>query len=140
MEAWRDKACEYFPELRDLIKEQTVPMDLWIELYYKLVRAYDKQPLDEQWIGRLYEYAAWCLAQPDTGDAKTDPSSAAAFAFIEDLPRDQRIADDMYRWVSLETFDACEPLLRHSLSDESYKKLAANFRRKKKEFSGSPRL
>ena len=42
MEDWRAKAFEYFPEFSDLIEEQDSPIDLWIELYYQLVKAYRK--------------------------------------------------------------------------------------------------
>ena len=140
MEEWRAKAFEYFPDLHDLIEEETGPMGLWIELRYKLVRTYDKRPLNEEFIGKVYDYASWCLTQPSTGDAFTDPSSAAAVGFIEDISQDQRMSDDLYRWMSAETFDDSESLFRYRLSDEEFERFAANFYKRKKDFNGPSRL
>jgi hypothetical protein len=140
VEQWRAKALEYFPDLRALIEEQTGPMDFWIELSYRLGRVYDQQPLDDAFIARVYAYAAWCFKQTSTGDVKSDPSSAVAVAFIEDIPLNKQVADDMHRWVSSETFDDCEALFRYCLSDKAYEKFATDFRRKKKEFSGTSLL
>jgi hypothetical protein len=140
LEEWRAKALEYFPDLHELIAGETGPMDLWIDLYFKLVRTYDKQPLNEKFVGRIYGHASWCLPQPSTGDANTDASSAAAVAFIEDIPHDERISDDLYRWMSAETFDGSENLFRYRLSSEEFQRFAANFRKRKKDFNGPSRL
>jgi hypothetical protein len=140
LEEWRAKAFEHFPDLRELIEEQTGPMGLWVELYLKLLRAYDREPLDEERIGKIYEYASWCLMRRSTGDAWTDPSSAVAVGFIEDLPHDDRVASDLFRWMSAETFDDSEKLFRYSLSDEEFERFAAVFRQRKKDFKGPSRL
>jgi hypothetical protein len=140
MEDWRTKALECFPELHGLIEEQTAPMGLWIELYIKLVSAYDQQPIDEERIGKIYDYASWCFKQPGTADPKTDPSSAVAVGFIEDIPMDHRISDDLHRWMSAETFDGCENLFRYTLSDSEFERFAANFHSKKRNFNGPSRL
>jgi hypothetical protein len=115
-------------------------MGLWIELYHVLLTAYDQQPIDEERIGKVYEYASWCFEQPDTGNVATDLSSAVAVSFIEDIPLNQRISDDLHRWVSAESFDGFENLFRYHLSNEEYQKFAADFHRKKKGFGGPSRL
>jgi hypothetical protein len=140
LENWRTKALEYFPDLRELIDQESSPLSLWIELYHVLVIAYDQQPINEERIGKVYDYAAWCLKQPATGNKETDPSSGVAVSFIEDIPLNQRISDDLYRWVSAETFDDCEPLFRCVLNDEEFQRFAADFRRKKKQYGGPSRL
>jgi hypothetical protein len=140
LEDWRAKALEIFPDLQDLVEEESGPIDLWIELHYRLVRAYDQQPINEDLIGRIYDYAAWCLAQPSTDVAETDPSSAAAVGLIENLPCDQNISNDLYRWMSTETFDGCEALFRYMISDDEYQLFAADFRRRKKGYDGPSRL
>jgi len=129
-----------FPDLRELIEQESSPMSLWIELYHVLVIAYDQQPINDERIGKVYDYAAWCLKQPQTGNKETDAPSGAAVSFIEDIPLNQRISDDLYRWVSAETFDGCENLFRYLLSDEEYQGFAAEFHRKKKEFGGASPL
>ena len=140
MENWQTKALEYFPELRETIEDQLGRgigiMGLWIELHTSLLAAYDAEPVDDEQIGRIYRYAAWCFSQPQIGTADTDPSSAAAVGLIEDLPLTQRVADDLHRWMSLESFEGCENLFRYHLDDEQYQKFAADFKRKKNSFTG----
>jgi hypothetical protein len=140
VEDWRSKALEIFPELQELIGDESGPIGLWIELHYQLVRAYSRQPINDDLIGRIYDYAKWCLAQPSTGDAQTDPSRAAGVGFIENWPLDKNISNDLYRWVSTETFDGCEALFRYMLSAEEYQRFATDFRRKKKDYHGPSRL
>lgn len=140
MENWRTKALQYFPDLQELIDHESSPLSLWIELYQVLVNAYDQQPINEDRIGKVYDYAAWCLKQPETRNKETDPSNGVAVSFIEDIPLDQRISDDLYRWVSAETFDDCESLFRYVLNDEEFKRFAADFHRKRKQYGGPSRL
>ena len=140
MEDWRAKAVEYFPELRELIEQESSPLSLWIELYHVLVDAYDEQPINEELIGKVYDYASWCFKQPETGNIETDPANGVAVSFMEDIPLNRRISDDLYRWVSSETFDGCEPLLRYVLNDEEFQRFATDFHRKKKLYSGPSRL
>ena len=115
-------------------------MGLWIELYDALMRAYDKEPTDDQYIGRVYDYAAWCFSQPDTGSVETDPSNAVAVSLVESIPLNKSISDDLYRWMSVESFDGFEALFRYHLPDDKYKSFAASFHEKKKHFDGSSRL
>jgi hypothetical protein len=71
---WELKALEYFPELEDKINQnQFGPTSLWTELYFALVNAYDQQPINEGLIARIYEYAAWCLRQPEASNVESDP-------------------------------------------------------------------
>ena len=41
-------------------------------------------------------------------------------AFNEDIPLNQRISEDLYRWMSAETFNGCEPLFRYTLNDAEF--------------------
>ena len=140
MEPWRAKAIQVFPELRELILAQTNPMSLWIELHLVLERVYDQIPVDEDQIRQIYDYASWCFEQPDTGDVETDTSTAAAVAFVEHIPLDERVSDDLYRWMSIQSFNRFEDLFRYHLSDEEYRRFAADFHQKKKQFAGQSRL
>ena len=138
---WQAKALESFPELEDVINRNIGgPMGLWIDLFIALARAYEVEPINESLIGRIYDYAAWCLNQPQTGNASTDLPSAVDVGFIETIPLDQRISDDLYRWLSLETFKGCESLFRYHLSDEEYRKFFSEFIRKKENYLGPSRL
>lgn len=140
MEAWQTKALEVFPDRRELIEEQPNPMSLWIELTIALGHVYEESPLSDERIEKFYDYAAWCLKQPRTESAETDLSTAVAVCFIEHIPLHPGISDDVYRWLSAESFDGFENLFRYHLSDEEFKKFASEFHAKKKTFKGIPRL
>ena len=141
MEDWRAKAQESFPELEyEINRNQGGPAGLWNDLHYALTTAYENHPVNDDLIGRIYDYAAWCFQQPETADAETHLSSAAAVGLIESLPLDQAVSEDLYRWLSMETFAGCESLFRYHLSDEEYRKFHDNFVRKKKDYSGPSRF
>jgi hypothetical protein len=140
LDDWRAKALEHFPDFRDLIEQEPSPLSLWIELYMVLVRAYDQEPINEEQIGKIYDYAAWCLRQPNTGNNDTDPSSGVAVSFIEDIPLNQRISEDLHRWMSAETFDDCESLFRYMLNDEQFQNFSASFHSKRRQFGGPSRM
>jgi hypothetical protein len=136
---WRVKALEHFPDLQELIEQASGPMGLWIELHGLFLNAYD-EPIDLERIGKVYDFARWCFEQPATGDVETDLSNAAAVAFVENIPLDKRVSDDLYRWMSAQSFDSFEELFRYHLSDEEYRRFAADFHQKKKQFDGPSRL
>jgi hypothetical protein len=140
LDEWRAKALKYFPDLPDLIEHQPSPLSLWVELYEVLVRAYDQEPINEDRIGKIYDYAAWCLRQPNTGSNDTDPSSGVAVSFIEDIPLNQRISEDLHRWMSAETFNDCESLFRYTLNGEEFRNFSTSFHRKKEQFGGPSRM
>jgi hypothetical protein len=116
-------------------------MALWIDVFYLLHMAYEEQPVNDNLIGRIYDYAAWCFEQPDANSTETDLSSAAAFGLIEDIPLDKRAMDDLYRWMSVESFPGFENLFRYHLdTEDSYRKFHDDFMEKKKSFSGPSRI
>jgi hypothetical protein len=140
MEAWQAKALELFPDHQSLIEGQPNPMSLWIELTIVLGHVYEENPLSDERIGKFYDYAAWCFKQPRTESAATDLSTAVAVCFIEHIPLHRSISDDVYRWMSVESFDGFENLFRYHFSEEEFKKFSSEFHAKKKDFTGTPRL
>ena len=143
---WLAKARIVFPELETLINENQngpldpSPLDLWIDLFLELEKAYDTQPPNDDLIARIYDYAAWCFQQADMGDVDSDLSSAAAVGLIESIPLNKRVSDDLFRWMSQETFDGCEQLFRYHLSDLEYENFSSQFHRKKRTHSGPSHL
>jgi hypothetical protein len=141
VEGWQTRALKLFPELHNKISENTSgPASLWIDLFNALVDAYEQEPVDDDLIGRIYDYASWSFQQPDTGDVKTDLPSAAALGLIESLPLDQNVSQDLYRWLSSESFDGFEALFRYHLTDEEYRAFRDDFIRKKADYPGPSRL
>jgi hypothetical protein len=73
LEHWLAKAQELFPELERVINHHQngslaySPVSLWDDLYLALEKAYDAEPPNDNFIARIYDYAAWCFRQPDTG-------------------------------------------------------------------------
>jgi hypothetical protein len=137
MEDWQLKALSTFPELEyEINRNQGGPLSLWDDLNLTLEKAYQETPINEDLIRRVYDYAAWCLRQPGGENTENDLASATAVGLIESLPLDARISGDLYRWMSVETFEGCENLFRHHVSQEQYCRLRDNFLRKKEGFAG----
>ncbi len=138
---WLSKALEMFPERSWRFEALEIhPMSFWIELNCALVLAYEKRPIDEDLIGRIYDYASWCFDQPGTNSAETDLGTAVVVCFIEHLPERPAVADDLYRWMSIESFEGFESVFRYHLSEEQYIAFRNNFMRKKRTYSDSSHL
>ncbi|HET9839023.1 MAG TPA: hypothetical protein VFR84_12365 [Candidatus Angelobacter sp.] len=143
MENWLTKAQNSFPELQGFLFEQhfhDTPMALWIDLFDLLQMAYAQQPANDDLIGRIYDYAAWCFAQPDADDVENDLSDATAVGFIESIPLAKKACEDLYRWMSIESFEGFKNLFRYHLSEEQYEVFREDFLRKKNTYSGPSRL
>ena len=140
-EAWREKVSELFPELSDVMSDPKLDMTtLWIELFNRLQIAYIPPQSDDNMLRRIYDFAAWCLMQPDTGEARTDPSSGAAFGLFEDIPLDKKASADLYRWISEESFRGLENIFRYHFSDEEFESFSAHFFAMKRGFTGTTSL
>jgi hypothetical protein len=133
MENWQSKAVKSFPELESQItRNQGGLLGLWPDLYAALTAAYRETPINENLIRRIYEYAGWCFRQPEGEGPEGDLSNATAVGLIESLPLDQRVSDDLHRWMSVETFEGCEKLFRYHLTEDEFGKWHAAFVGKKK--------
>ena len=133
MDEWQSEALKTFPELQGQINRAHGGIhNLWADIFSAMAAAYRATPMNEDFIRRVYEYAAWCVRQPQTTDAETDLPSATAVGFLENLPLDQQVFGDLHRWLSVETFEGCKTLFRCHLSEEEYSNLHDDFIRKKK--------
>jgi hypothetical protein len=144
LEDWLSKALDSFPELQSVLFEGhdfDNPISLWIDLFSLLHSAYEEVPTNDDLIARIYDYAAWCFDQPQTNDRKTDICGATAFGLIEDIPLDRKVSEDLYRWMSVESFLGFESLFRYHLdTEDAYRKFRDEFLEKKKSYSGSSRI
>jgi hypothetical protein len=144
LENWLIKAQELFPELQSFLLVDhfhETPMALWIDLDYLLHTAYEELPVNDDLIGRIYDYASWCLDQPDTQGSKTDLSGTIAFCLIESITFEKQASDDLYRWMSSESFLGFEDLFRYRLDTEAaYCKFRDEFMEKKRSYSGPSRI
>ncbi|MGZ4859868.1 MAG: hypothetical protein ACXV8M_09960 [Candidatus Angelobacter sp.] len=144
MEDWLSKALDMFPELQGFLFEghdHDTPISLWIDVSSLLDMAYDEVPTNDDLIGRIYDYAAWCFEQPQTDDRETDISGATAFGLIEGIPLIRKAAEDLYRWMSVESFLGFENLFRYHLdTEDAYRKFRDEFMEKRKSYSGPSRI
>jgi hypothetical protein len=143
LEYWLAKALEQVPELLDETFQHhfyNSPADLWIDLFCLFASSYEEQSINDDLIGRIYDYAAWCFEQPETSDAETDLSDATAFGLIEDIPLDRKVSGDLYRWMSVESFLGFESLFRYHLDEDAYRKFCDEFMEKKKNYSAPSRI
>jgi hypothetical protein len=141
MEDWQKRALQTFPELEEELNRNSLgPGGLWVDLLNALTSACEEDPVNDDLIGRISDYAAWCFKQPDTGDVETDLASATGVGLMENLPLDKAVSADLHRWLSVETFEGCENLFRYHLSDAEYRNFRDEFMRKKSESDGPSRF
>jgi hypothetical protein len=120
--AWRRAAIEKIPRLRQLVDESDRIGLLWVELWHKFVRAHS-DPIDEELIGQIYDYAWWGANTPDP--AMRD---VAILSFYEDLPTDPKVREQMAKWLSAEVFSGMGEIFRYHLrSYVDYKEFVGEF-------------
>jgi len=110
MSAWRRKAIEAAPELRDCLERAWSPMAAWIELHLHFDTVVKAGEMDKA--RRIMEHARDALASPNR-----DISTAVAHAFIEHLAEDEGVrarlpeligAQDVRGWRELMAYHANE--------------------------------
>jgi hypothetical protein len=121
MSAWRRVAIEKIPGYRKLIEQASNPMQLWTDLRWPFVRAHEA-PHNEEFIGQVYDYAAWCLASNDP-----NTFTAVVVAFYEDLPRYPEVRSHVAKWLPTEVFSGLEEVFRYHLSDKEHAEFVREF-------------
>ncbi|MGI2035191.1 DUF7674 family protein [Rhizobium panacihumi] len=113
MSAWRRKAIEAAPELRDVIERTWSPMAAWIELHLHFDTVVKAGELDKA--RRIMDYARDCMASPNR-----DIGTAVAHAFIEHLAEDTHVrarlpeligAEEVRAWWALMGYHADETVV-----------------------------
>lgn len=132
MSLWRRRASEMLPESQTLIAEADNPYDLWSELRSGLNTLYQREPLDDRQISRIYGYAKWCLWQPRNDDLRT----AVVVCFYEHLPTDWLIRADVARWLSADEFAGLRAVFSYHLSADEVAAFEAEFLAQKAERPG----
>jgi hypothetical protein len=122
MSAWRRVAIEKLSRFRRLIEESESTGMLWVDLRYAFIKAHS-DPLDQELIGQVYDYAWWCVNSPDP-----DTSTAAALGFYEHLPTEPGVRAQIARWLSAAQFNDMGETFRHHLdSYEEYRRFVWEF-------------
>lgn len=122
MSAWRRVAIAKVPRLRQQIERAERVGMLWVELWLEFVRAHS-EPVDEELIGQVYDYAWWCANSPDPLT-----SNAGILSFYEDLPLDPGVRARMARWLPAEDFTGMGEIFRYHLSSyDDYRAFVQEF-------------
>src|SRR5437764_3802833 len=110
MAAWRRRALELFPQLRQPLQRRDYSIYmLYFDLLPMVREAHDAD--DTALLRQIYGFAAWCLEQK----AK-DLSNAAGVAFYEHLFDDRRYGKQVIPWLAPGILDTCWPLWEARLS------------------------
>jgi hypothetical protein len=132
MSAWRRAAIEKIPQHHEMIVTASRPMELWVNLSVPFVRAHSA-PLDEELIGQVYGYAAWCLASRDP-----NTFTAVVVAFYEDLPQHPEVREHMPWWLSAEEFSGMGEIFRYHLdSYPDYRAFVLEFYRERERLGAA---
>jgi hypothetical protein len=120
MQEWKSKALEVLPEIKTEILNSDNPGQLWIEIVDYFDEAY-KEPRNESFIKRVYEYQNWCLEQKqDEPSTEDDLMSCVATVFWEHLPTTTEARADMPRWFTLEDVLANQNFFSYHLTAENF--------------------
>jgi hypothetical protein len=122
MSAWRRVAIEKIPRYRKLIQRADTIGMLWVDLWLEFVHAHS-DPIDEELVGQVYDYAWWCANAPDP-----DTSTAGVLSFYEDLPLYPAVRAQMAKWLPAEVFAGMGQIFRYHLdSYEEYREFVQQF-------------
>src|SRR5262245_57598921 len=122
MAAWRRRALETFPELRqDLNDPDLTIYQLFFDLLPAVRSAHERR--DEEDLRRIYDYAAWAFMVPEH-------MNAVAVSFYEHL-LDGPVPEmkDVARRLSLTIIEAIWPLWEDRLDADRLAEAARIFRR-----------
>lgn len=133
MSAWRRVATEKLPQFAQLIdRSESVGM-LWIDVWNKFEHAH-RDPVDEETIRRIYDFAWWAAASPDPA-----VSSATATEFFESLPTNNNVRAVLHRHMSREQFLGMVELFKYHLSPEDHRTFVDDFLRRRKQLDRAQR-
>ncbi len=101
MSLWRREALARFPELHREIADASGTSMLWLKLWNSLFKpAYEEDPLDDETIARVYNYAHWCLTH-----RSIEVRTAVVICFYEDLLDNPEVSRDLPRHLTQTDFD-----------------------------------
>ncbi len=127
MPHWLQKAHEMFPELISRFEQVDTPYLLWFELYDEFIHSYSASPRNESLIMRVYQFADWCLEQPQGRKADDDLTTCVAVCFYEHLPDHFGIRSDMPRWFTVDDILLMKQIFCYHMSESEFEDLKRYF-------------
>jgi hypothetical protein len=122
------------------IRGAATPMRMWIELFY-VFRDWHRKPTDRLAIGKIYEYARWCIydAPSGVGDAGTDPPTAAVVCFFEHIPHDPLTRPLIGEFMSPDEVRKLKAAFTYHIGEEGFDTLLREVR-ESRERTSKPRV
>lgn len=118
MSAWRRKAIEAAPELRDCLERAWSPMAAWIELHLHFETVVKAGDMDKA--RRIMEHARDCMASPNR-----DITTAVANVFIEHLAEDKGIRARLPELMGVQDVRAWREVLAYHSDEKTVADLEA---------------
>jgi len=124
MSAWRHRAIELFPDLREEFEDPEATIyNVFLELLPRVREAHARGDIEE--MKRLYGYAEWCFQQK----AK-ELWNAAGVAFYEHLVDDPITFDAIPEWLPRPVFVGVCSLFEARLKPADYRRLCDAYSKK----------
>lgn len=122
MSAWRRKALEEFPDLRNEIQRgDTTIYGVFLELLLHCREAHRRG--NENKLRKIYAFAEWCHRHK----AK-DLCNAADLSFYEHLGDKPETLQEMHLWVKPDIFENVSSLIRGRVPTLKFRELERRFR------------
>jgi hypothetical protein len=122
MRTWLTEAKARFGHRPELFEFVDTPYSLWSNLRDAFATAY-QLPYDEATIRGIYEYARWCVQQPEGRTAEDDLGTCVAVCFYEHIPEIEQAMKDMPRWFTLQEVTHMEGILSYHVGTEGFRKI-----------------
>jgi len=125
MSAWKGKALEYLPGLKQQIFAAEDRQDLWRKVEREFHTAVERS--DSDCVAGCLRYAAWTLHPAPQAKTMADVSeSAARFLHAH--------ADDLHRWIDRYDFMVAQKGLQFHLGAQKYSEFEARFLEKTAQY------
>lgn len=122
MSAWRRKAIETFPDLRN--EFQAPDATIYTIFFELLARHQNATELAEDELERIYGFAEWCYRQ------RGELSNAAAVSFYEHCGEREHVREQFIRRVPIEIYRVVRPLFVGCIAERHVAALDLAFERK----------
>jgi hypothetical protein len=123
---WKTVALAVVPDLTGEIVKAETPYLLWIEFYHAFREAYNT-PRNDALIGQIYQYAKWCLDQPQGERYEDDVKTCVCLCFYQNIPLLPPARDELGKWLTPEDFSTLRFVLRFHCDGDTFERIAAQF-------------
>lgn len=128
MSAWRRAALGCLPSRhREAIERNEDVGMLWVDLWLAFTEAH-LEPVDEETIRGVYEFAGWCVGESHNDDIQT----TAALHFYEHLPTDKRVRERLPEHMTRQEFLGFTDVFKYHLSPEEHDEFVEDFLRQRR--------